>query len=208
MNFNIKNKLSGNKIILGILIFGFLLRLGFLMWGAEIFYGRTDFYANSDTYAWFDAFNNLLEHGTFTTAPGDKYGFFGRIPGFSFYLGLFYLLCGKNLETAFIVISWVQLILDTFAIYLIFRICCKIFISKEVSFICAALYSAYPFIIVWNPVSYSESIGVFFMIVSVYFFLHDRNKYNYAYCGLFVSLGILNSFPHPHYAVFCPSLRQ
>lgn len=193
--------MNKNKFLLSIILIGFIVRLSFLLVGAELYYSKKDFYLDLDTYLWADAFINLLKTGTFTTIPGTEYGYFSRMPGYSFVIGFFYLICKQDLILTCKVIALVQTLIDTISIYIIYKISQKIFNKQQIALITSALYSLYPFIIVWNPIAYSETIGIFFMILSLFFFLHNEIKFNYAWCGVFVSLALLN---RPQIALLIP----
>lgn len=186
-----------------ILLFGFLIRLSFLLFGAELYYGREDFYYDTDTMAWFDAFKNLIDIGIFTVSPDNPFGYFGRIPGFSFYFGFFYLLCGQDFLLATKVISCFQTTLDTFAVYFVWKIAQNIFQNIYVSKLSSILYASYPFIIVWVPVSYAECIGIFLMILCLYCFSAPDLNHKYLYAGICISLSTLN---RPQIALLIPLL--
>lgn len=187
------NKLFNNKhLIIYILLFGFILRLAFILFGAEIYFNRENIYIDGDTGAWRVAFMNLIEHGIFSVNLQHEYGFFGRLPGYSFFIGIFYFLSGQNWDLAYRLIAWVQILLDIFSILLVYKISLKIFTNIKIANIASLLYAFYPFIIVWNPVVYSDFMGVFFMILCLYFFVYTDIKFNYFLSGIFLSLAILN----------------
>src|SRR5258708_7333610 len=94
------------------------------------------------------------------------------ISGYSFFIGLFYLFTGKNWNAAFPIIAYAQIFLDSLAIYFVYKIGFKIFSGNKKSALATALiYASYPFIIVWTPVVYSESLAVFFLVTGYYFFV-------------------------------------
>ncbi len=181
---------------------GAVLRILFLMFLAPIYFGRENIYVDGDTYAWCYAFQNLIELGSFTVNPGLEYGYFGRMPGYSFFIGIFYLLNGHNWEAAFPLIAWVQLILDCIAIYLVYRIMQKVSGNNTAARIAAFLYAFYPFIIVWIPLVYSEQTSIFFLLLSVWFLLHPG--YRYAFWGA-VFLGF-SSLLRPQMLILAPFL--
>ncbi len=153
---------------------GFILRILFLQVLAPFYFGRENIYVDGDTYAWCWAFQNLLETGEFTVNPGLEYGYFGRMPGYSFFVGIFYLICGQSWEAAFPVIAWTQLALDTFAIWLVYSIMHKISGLRSAALIAAILYASYPFIIVWIPLVYSEQSSIFFMLLAIWLLLKPK----------------------------------
>jgi hypothetical protein len=113
------------------------------------------------------------------------------MPGYSFFLGVFYLLCNKDWITTFFVAGWFQIALDTFNIYMIYRITYLLSKNEKSSLITAFIYAFYPFIIVWNPLCYSEVPAVSLLLLSL-FMMQKREKKYYAFLSLSsVSLGIL-----------------
>jgi len=181
---------------------GALIRIIFLQFLAPFYFGRENFYVDGDTYAWCYAFQNLIEIGSFSVNPGLEYGYFGRMPGYSFFVGIFYLLTGQNWETAFPFIAWVQLILDVISIWLVYRIMKKVSANQLSAQIAAALYAFYPFIIVWIPVVYSEQTSIFFLLWSVWFLL--QTEWKYTFFGA-VFLGI-SALLRPQMLVLAPFL--
>ena len=168
-----------------------MLRLLFILWGADFYFNRANIFVDGDTAAWFNSIYNLIENGTYTCAPENEYGYFGRIPGYSFFIGFFYLLSGKNMDILYPLIGWVQTAIDVYAIYLVYRICKISFQDQRIAIISSILYASYPFIIVWTPVAYSEMLGVFFMIVSLYFLVREDLKFRWVFVGIAISLAIL-----------------
>ena len=171
---------------------GLLLRLLFVLVGAKLYFGIENIFVGGDTTAWACSIQNLIDFGTYTINTNHEYGYFGRTPGYSFFIGIFYLLTGKDWNTAYQIIGWSQVFLDTIAIYFVYKIGLKIFSEdKKSAVIPAFLYATYPFIIVWNPIVYSESLSIFFLILGVYYFICEEKKYNYFFSGAFVSFSIL-----------------
>lgn len=171
---------------------GLVLRVLFVLVGAKFYFGRENIFVDGDTQVWVACIQNLIETGTYTMNPGHEYGYFGRTPGYSFFIGIFYLLTGKDWNAAYPIIGWTQVLLDVIAIYFVYKIGLKIFIEdKKSAVIPAFLYATYPFIIVWNPVVYSELLSIFFLILGVYYFIYEENKFNYFFAGVFISLSVL-----------------
>ncbi len=170
---------------------GFLFRALFIMFGAKLYYGTETFWMGGDTPGWVDSIINLIEHGTYTIDFKSDIGYFFRPPGYSFYIGIFYLLSGKNLALMYQFIIWSQVLLDTLAIYLLYKTVCFAFSNTKIALITAILYAIYPFVIVWNAVVYAESTSVFFLLLSLYFFFHPSIKYKYVLSGIFISIAVL-----------------
>lgn len=190
-----------NRSIILVCLLGLLLRAFFFAVGASIYFGRENIFVDGDTAAWASSFQNLVDHGTYSVNLDSEYGYFGRMPGYSFFIGLFYLITG-SWESAYPVIAVVQTLLDVAAIFICFKIGENIFgTDSRAAYVLAFLYGIYPFIIVWNPVVYSESISIFFMLVSVYYFVSPEKKYGYLLSGLFLALALLN---RPQIALLFP----
>jgi len=170
---------------------GFFMRILFYLFGAKVYYGNADFMVGGDTLSWVTSIINLIDHGTYSVNLNKETGYFFRPPGYSFFIGFFYLTSGKNIDTAYKLIVWAQLIFDTISIWLIYKIVQKIFSNKLFCVITAFLYATYPFIIVWNPVIYAESVSVFFLLLGVWFFVNEKLKYNYFFSGLILGLAAL-----------------
>lgn len=191
-----------NNLVILILLGGFV-RLCFLFWGAKFYYGKENFYLQGDTGWWVDAIVNLIETGTYTSYPGHEYGYFTRTPGYSFFIGIFYLLSGKNPEIMYSFIIGTQTLLDTLAIYFMYAIVNRVFHNHKIAFISSFLYALYPFIIVWNPVVYAESTLIFFILMSFYFFTVDRWRFRYIFCGIAIGIAALIK---PQAILFIPLL--
>jgi hypothetical protein len=189
---NILTNLSNKQILWGIILLGLVLRLLFILFGAELFFGRENIYIDGDTLTWMHSIQNLIDHGVYSMKMGHEYGYFGRTPGYSFFIGIFYLLTGRDWDAAFPLIAWTQVLLDTFAIFLIFKIGKRLFYNDDITpNVLAFLYATYPFIITWTPVVYSESMSIFLLIVGFYFLVSDKIRFYTIYSGIFLSLSVL-----------------
>ena len=105
-----------------IVLLGLLARVVFTLFFAKAYYGTSNIYYNYDSGAWALCFQNLLYTDSFTIDPGHPLGYFVRMPGYSFFLGVFYLLCSKDWITTFFVAGWFHIALDALNIYLLYRI--------------------------------------------------------------------------------------
>lgn len=176
-------------ILLYILILGAMLRIAFLFFGAELFFHRENIFYMSDTLAWKKCFENLINNGTYSYNLDS--GYFCRMPGFAFYIGLFYFIAGCDWELGFQFLGYFQTGLDILTIYMFYRLV-LIFFNQKTSLIAAFLYASYPFVIVWNPVAYAELISNFLIILSILlFFFNKSNIKNYAFSGLVIALACL-----------------
>lgn len=169
---------------------GFLVRIFFYLAGAQYYYGDPGFVINGDTHAWVDSILNLINHGTYTADTEVFNAMFYRPPGYGFFIGIFYLITGGNMELAFTIIPFVQIMLDTLCIYFIFHITFSIFKSTSIALLCSLLYAIYPFVIVWTPIAIAESVSIFFFLGSLYFYFNDRNNLAFL-SGILLGVSVL-----------------
>jgi hypothetical protein len=159
------------KKLFWVLLLALLVRLTFIFFIAKHYFGRDFIFEDGDTGAWSTAITNLIEHGVYTCNAGHEYGYFGRTPGYAFFLGIFYWLFGPDWVKVFPIVGAFQVILDLISVYFIFRITEKLLKQHGIAIIAAGLYALYPFVVVWNPVCYSETLSVFLMLFSLYIYL-------------------------------------
>lgn len=193
-----------NKVKISLwLIFlsGFLLRTLFTLFFASDFFNRSDIFTDGDTLSWLNSFINLWENDSFSANLEHEYGYFFRTPGYSFFMGIFYLLIGNNPDILFPAIGWTQIIIDTFSILLVYKITIRLFGIERTALIASALYSSYPFIIVWTPVCYSETLSIFFLLLSLKYLFDRYSWYSLFVSGIFLGLGILT---RPQLLIFTP----
>src|SRR3989339_638406 len=119
--------LKKENIPIIIIFIGFILRIIFTFFIAEAYFGRENIYVDGDTYAWIECYKNLIESGTYSRNLAHEYGYFGRMPGYSFFLGFVYYLTGQNADLTFPIVAWIQIIVDVVSIYLVYKISDKIF---------------------------------------------------------------------------------
>lgn len=175
-----------------ILLLGLILRVFFILFGGKFYFSTANFQIQGDTYGWMDSIMNLINFGTYSSDLTVPNACFFRPPGYSFVIGLFYYIGGTNMQIGLQILSWVQIILDILSIGLFFNISRRIGGSATTSLIAAFLYACYPFIIVWTPVLYAESISVFIMLTSIYFLLEKvESKRKYFISGILLGIAVL-----------------
>ena len=183
-----KSKIQNPVFIIAVL--GLCVRIFFLLIGAKYYFGRENIFVDLDTQAWQECITTFIDTGTYSTNRISEYGYFIRMPGYSFFIGIFYLLSGQNWDIAFPLIGWFQTILDFFIILLIYRVGLNIFNKKNMSLILSALYAFYPFIIVWTPVVYSEHTSIVLLLLSINYFFHPaKNKFWLS--GVLIGIAVL-----------------
>ena len=175
-----------------ILLFGLVIRVLFILKGGSVYYGKEDFWLmGGDTHGWMNSFLNLLNHGVYTSNPDIENAKFFRPPGYSFAMGIVYLLCGKDLAITYKALIWLQTFFDIITIYLIYKIAIITTKNKLISYISAFLYATYPFVIVWVPILYAESFSLFFMIAGLYFFIKSGSEWKYFWAAFLTGLAAL-----------------
>ncbi len=174
--------------LLIVIFLGLVLRFIFTFFIARSYFGRENIYLDYDFWAWANSFENFIKYGTFTFDLNNPYGYFGRMPGYSMFIGIFYLITG-NWQDALPVIGITQIFLDCLAIYLLFKIGQKIFKNDGTSLLISFMYATYPFIIVWNPVAYSESASIFFILLFLFLFLKNTPLFMF-FAGAALSFAI------------------
>lgn len=179
------------KNIFVIILLGFFIRTIFYLFGAELYYGKSDFHLGGDTFWWVNFIVNLIEHGCYCNDITDSLSCFARTPGYSFFIGVFYILTGKNIDLALKLIPLVQILLDCFCIYFVYSISNKSFKNTKIGLISSLIYSFYPFTIVWNVVVYAESLSIFFFLLSIYLIIISKREYHFVLSGLFMGFAVL-----------------
>ena len=179
-----------NKNLILIISIGLLSRLIFYFFGAEIYFGKEDFNIGGDTYWWVNSIVNLIENGCYCNDINDRLSCFVRTPGYSFFIGIFYLF-SKDIDFILKLIPFVQIILDCFSIYFIYEISIKSFDDKNIGYIASLIYSFFPFVIVWNVIVYAESLSFFLLLFSLYIVLNYKSYFHYILSGIILGFAIL-----------------
>lgn len=180
-----------NSTLSFIVLSGFLIRILFYFFGAPFYFGTKDFMVGGDTFWWVDNIKNLIEHGVYTSEIGSEYGYFTRTPGYSFFIGFFYLITSKDIILAYKLIVFTQIVLDSFSIFLIYKISDSIFQNKRIALLSASIYAFYPFIIIWNSVVYAESLSIFLMLLSLFLMIRSETKIHWSISGFVMALAVL-----------------
>lgn len=181
-------KLKADKYIFAIVIVGLLLRLSFYFVGAEIYHGKKNFYIGGDTYSFITPIKNLIEHGTLSVDLNQPKGAFGREPGYSLFLGPFYLLFGDNIDLLCRVVCWFQILLDTLCIFLFYKTALNTFQQVKIARLAAILYAIYPFSIIWTSIVYAESISTNILILIMYYLSLPDKRYRYLIVGGLIAI--------------------
>lgn len=187
------NRLTVGQGLWIIMAAGLLARVLFLLVGAPLYFPRENFMLDGDSLSWMKSIENLIHNGGYTIDPDSTYGYFSRMPGYPFFIGFFYIVSGFNWAIALHLVVWAQIVLDVMAIWLVCKMLVNINERNSVAgIIGAVLYAFYPFVIVWNPVIYTESFSVFVLLAGMYFVLKPAGKIqNYFIGGWLLGLAVL-----------------
>ena len=211
----VKDLFKRNPSISKIVIAGFLLRLLFTLFIAPSYFHRDNIHFDNDTNAWMTGLYNLIYNGQFTILGSNEVASYSRMPGYSLFMApafgivyFFYYLQGYNVsehsEMWYAVLkltAYFQLILDTISIFLVYYITHKTFRNYKTAIIAALLYASYPFVIVWNPVCYSEIPSIFFTLLALALILKSNKKATLALAGACLGFAVLN---RPQFALLAP----
>ncbi len=182
-----------------IFLLSLVFRFAFLLFGAEVFFGKEHFYVVGDemvgdTYHWLTFVKNFFEYGIYTDELGSNTGYFSRPPGYAVFIGLVYLICGQQTERAFQVMVFIQVFMDAACVYLIYHIISKSFTqvaAHRTALFACFLYAIYPFAIVQSVLLIAESLSIFFLFLSLYFFTRKSTNASYLLSGIFIAFAVL-----------------
>jgi hypothetical protein len=182
---------SGHRALILVILVGFVLRVCFYLFGAIIYYGSSGFELGPDTGWWIAIVENLLSHGVYSSDLGNEYGFFTRPPGYTVFLGIFYLLAdGDPLLTARYAV-FAQIVLDTVSIYFVYRIAELGLGRRSYGLVAAVLYALYPFAIVWTAIAYAETLSLFLFLAGTLVLLGNRRPLSQFWAGCLMGFAIL-----------------
>ncbi|MEP7263004.1 MAG: glycosyltransferase family 39 protein [Bacteroidota bacterium] len=177
------------RSLLFILLLAIINRIIFYLYGASIYFGIENFSVQGDTLTWVDSILNLIHHHGYSSDLSNENAWFYRPPGYSFFIGIVYLIAGNDLPLTLKIIPWIQIILDVISVYFIYNIAESLFSSIKTAHLAALLYCCYPFVIVWTSVIYAESLSIFLLLGSL-FFLFKKSK-NLIVSGILAGLAVL-----------------
>ena len=159
------------RTYLAVFFFAFSLRLLFCFYLQKYYWGEYKFVL-ADTSSYLDSFVNLLNSGHFCNDLSLRDSCFYRLPTYPLFIGLNYVLFGKM---AWIAISILQSVIDALSC------CLAVAISRSLNFghiaqkWIAVLFVTYPFTIVWTPIQYPETLGVFLVLLATFLIIETKN---------------------------------
>ncbi|EMR04260.1 ArnT family glycosyltransferase [Cesiribacter andamanensis] len=178
-------------LIFWIMALGMLFRCLFVFVASKAFYPNLEGLAayNGDSNSYIFSAQNLLVLGEYTFDTQNPEAYFGREPGYPFFLLLHFFLFGPGLGLQAVVIS--QLLLDVVAIFLLYRISQRFFHPLAAP-VLALVYALYPFTVVWIPVIGTELFATFLTVLFFYAFVYWRTKrWGYVAIGVLAAACLL-----------------
>lgn len=156
---NFRLALAENKrVLLIFFLIALVIRLSFCFYFQQFYFGELTF-KYKDTASYLDPILNFIEKGTY---QGDLFvddSKYFRVPVYPIFLGLIHTVFGAaNFDHA---VAVIQSLLDSVSVTFIFLIVLKISNSKSSAIISAVFYATYPFMLLWVPISYTESVQMF-----------------------------------------------
>lgn len=159
-----------------------VVRVIYYFFGTSLYYGKTGYQVLGDTPAWQKCVENLVNIGTYSANTDHIEGVFFRPPGYGLFMLPYYLFFG-DWSLAHPWMAWTQIILDCFTAVLFYKIVLQLTKSQVTAIVSGCMYALYFFALGWTPALYPESLAMFFVALSVYFFarITDQQKSSTAY---------------------------
>jgi len=180
-------KIFQNNIFL-LFIFSLFIRLIFDFYFQQFYFGKFIFqYGDSASYI--NPILNLINHGNYMGDLNIEDSKYFRVPVYPSFLGIIYLLVG--IEYLDYVVAFSQAIIDSISTILVYMILYKMTLSSKIAISSGLLYATYPFIIIWNPISYTEIIQIFLIFFLLYISLNKNSYSKYLLQGFLVTLLVL-----------------
>jgi hypothetical protein len=170
MQQQIEQRDTTKRVYVAIFLIALLLRLAYCFYLQQFMWGRFKF-VDGDTSTYLDSFMNLIHYGRYCFDLAIKDSCFYRLPTYPFFLGINYLLFGK---LAWVSVSVFQSIIDAVSCCLAFAIARSLNFDLLAQRVVAVLFVFYPFTIVWTPIQYPEILGVFLVLLAVYFIVDKK----------------------------------
>lgn len=184
-------KADFSKKVIIIILLAFLVRITFTLFFAETYFGKENFYLMGDSSDYLRGAVNLVEYGTYRTVMENPQSVVSRLPGYPIIFSGIYIIAGKNLDLAILLLIILQIIIDTVSTFLIFKLTLSFCNKKRISIIVMLLYAFYPFVIVWVPVISTEIFAVFFALLGLLFLNKNRYIINSLFGGGFLAASVL-----------------
>ena len=143
-----------------------IIRLLFSFYFQQFYFGGYEFkYGDGMTYL--DPILNLINNGEYI---GDKYladSRYFRPPVYPFFLGIIYII--SSLALLDYVVAAIQCVIGSISVILIYYIVLNVSQNKAAALTSASFIAIFPFVILWTPLMYTETVQLF-LIFSLLFF--------------------------------------
>ena len=156
-----------------VFIFALIIRLSFSFYFQQYYFGTYQF-KYSDGITYLDPIINFIEIGEYR---GDLFlndSKYFRPPIYPIFLGIIYLLTPLDLFDY--IVAFIQCLIGAFSSIIVYYIFKNIFNDKKLSFFSSILFSTYPFVILWTPVMYTETLQIFLILSLIYFSTKNINS--------------------------------
>jgi hypothetical protein len=188
------NFIKKNKIIFSIFVLGLSIRLFYAFflgdYVAQAYFGIDGLYTEqSEIKDWIIPIKNLFEKGIYSANLNNEYGCFARMPGYPFFIAIFYSLLPDSVYLYFI--GYTQILLDSLTIFFIYKIYQTIYPSSKYAWIAPLLFALSPLNIFWSATLFSETLSIFLMILAFYLYVCTNHRYTFFLIGLTLGAGIL-----------------
>ena len=175
--------------LMAIFVVALFLRLAFSFYFQQFYFGHFIF-KYSDTPGYLDPILNLINHGTYM---GDFYledSKYFRVPVYPGFLGIVHLVFGSDYFDY--AVAFLQSVIDAGSALLVYRILLLSTGSFRMAMLSGLLYASYPFIILWTPISYTDILQTFIVLVLLYTVLTgSRSKKSALLQGALVGVLVL-----------------
>ena len=161
---NPKNMLNIKSLWI-LFIMALTIRLLFSFYLQQFYFG--DFvWKYGDGMSFLSPILNYIEHGVYMGDMFVEDSKYFRVPIYPGFLGLIYSIFGpENYDYA---VAFIQSVMDSCSTVLVSLIIFKITQSFRMAILSGFIYATYPFIILWNPISYTEVVYMFILWILIY----------------------------------------
>lgn len=175
--------------VVSIFLIALILRLLFSFYFQQFYFGDFTF-TYADTSSYLNPILNLINDGEYI---GDKYltdSRYFRPPVYPLFLGLFHLISPES--TFDYVVASAQCLIGAGSSVLVY--CCILNITRErlAAQFSGFIFASYPFVILWTPIMYTETIQLFFILFLIYLATSEKfTIFSVVMQGLLIGLVVL-----------------
>ena len=158
--------------LIALFVIALILRLLFSFYFQQFYFGGFEFkYGDGNSYL--GPILNLINNGEYR---GDKFlddSRYFRVPVYPLILGFFHLISPVDIFNY--VVASMQCLLGAFSAILVYYIIFNISQMRYAGLFSGVLFAFYPFVILWTPLMYTETLQLFFML-SLLCLATNKNK--------------------------------